>query len=85
MKAPRNQFFRVFSFCKPENVEYYISHYGEIQDRDGWLEKATRCDWKTRHYFVREQFENGSWTPRVTEGHEVHDLLSDEIHEIRDT
>jgi len=73
------RFYRVFGFCNQMDVQHYLANYRNLTDRDGWLEKAILCDWKARHFFVREQFENGSWTPVVTEGPEVLELLSDEI------
>ena len=79
-KIPAIRFFRVLGLGSEADVQHYHAHHKELTDSDGWLEKAVLCDWKARHYFVREQFESGSWTPVVTEGPEVLELLSDEIH-----
>lgn len=79
-KTPALRFYRVFGFGSQEDVQHYLANHNKLTDRDGWLEKAILCDWKERHYFVREQFESGSWTPVVTEGPEVLELLSDEIY-----
>jgi len=79
-KVPALRFYRVFGFGSPADLRHYLANHNKLTDRDGWLEKAILCDWKERHYFVREQFESGSWTPVVTEGPEVLELLSDEIH-----
>lgn len=80
LKVPEMRFFRIFGFGSEADVQHYYAHHAELADSDRWLERAVLCDWKARHYFVCEQFESGSWTLAVTEGPEVLELLSDEIH-----
>jgi hypothetical protein len=79
---PTMEFFRVFAFCKPEDVDYYLSNRNRIADSDGWLEKAVRCDWRSRKHLVREHFVSGSWTPATNGAHEVLDLVSNEVREV---
>lgn len=78
-ELPQLLFYRVFAFSSEDDVKPYLSRFADLTDREDWLEKATKGDWRQRHYFVREQFENGAWTPSVTQGHEHLDLLADDI------
>lgn len=73
-------FFRSFEFVSDEKALKYVHEYGSIPDREKWLFDSLNWDWRAHGVWVKEQFENGSWTFYVTEKPDKLHLLSDTIN-----
>ena len=78
-KIPDLIFFRSFGLCSEEAAKKYLLEYENIKNREEWLENAIDCEWNKEKFHVEEQFENGSWTPFVTQESERLNILTGSI------
>ncbi|MHB8829136.1 MAG: hypothetical protein ACYC6Q_06365 [Syntrophales bacterium] len=77
--VPGFTFFRSFEFVSSDKVKEYIYRSENIHDREKWLFNSLNWDFGTDGVWLEEQFENGSWTYKVTQKEEMLHLLSDTI------
>lgn len=77
---PQCIFFRSFEFATPESAVTYGREYSSITDREQWLLQSLNWDWRANGVWVKEKYENGSWTIHFTEKHDELHLLSETIN-----